>query len=161
MKYHKITFEKTLNEGANMLFKKSKIIIIAGAGRFGSNLAGSLSSQGYRVVIIDKNSDSFRKLPENFSGYQINADATDTNVLERAGIVDADIFIAVTDNDNVNCLLAQIAKRIYGISKVYMRLDDTEKDQVTDGFNINVIYPFKLSVSEFERLSSMKILEEI
>ncbi len=142
-----------------MLFKKSKTVIVAGAGRLGANLAGALCTQGFQVTIIDKDSDSFRKLPENFSGFQITADATDTDVLERAGISTADMVIVATENDNTNSLIAQTASRIYNTPKVYMRLDDTEKEQLIDGFNIDVIYPFRLSFNEFERLSSLKIGE--
>ena len=134
------------------LIKKPKTVIVVGCGRLGASLAGSMSEQGYNVIIVDKDEDSVRKLPESFSGYEIIADATDIDVLERADILGAEMLVATTDSDNVNSLIAQIASRIYGVSKVFIRLNDTEKEKLIDGFNIEVIYPFKLSVGEFNRL---------
>ncbi|MFA5658362.1 MAG: TrkA family potassium uptake protein [Oscillospiraceae bacterium] len=143
-----------------MLFKKSENIIIVGAGRLGSCLAGALSQKGFRVIVIDKDEDAFRKLPESFSGYKITGDGTDIDILKSADIENSQMVISCTDSDNVNSLIAQIASRIYGIQQVYTRLNDTDKDKLLDGFNIHTIYPFKLSMNEFERLSSIK-LEEV
>lgn len=142
-----------------MILKKAESILIIGCGRLGACLAGSLSQQGYQVCIIDKDEDSFRKLPESFSGYELNGDATDIDVLVRAGISDVNMVAVTTENDNVNCLIAQVASRIYSVNKVYTRLNDTNKEKLLDGFNIEVIYPFKLAVEEFERLSSLSIGE--
>ncbi len=142
-----------------MLFQKPKNIIIAGSGRLGSSLAGSLSEKGYHVIIIDKDEDAFRKLPESFSGYEVAGDAASTDLLERLDIKNAFMVIAVTDNDNTNSLIAQIASRIYGVNQVFARLNDIEKESLIKGFNIEVIYPFLLAVHEFERLTSISIRE--
>ena len=142
-----------------MLFKQPNTVIVVGAGHLGANLAGALSGMGFQVSIIDKEENSFRKLPENFSGYQIVGDGTDIDILKSANIVHAEMVIACTNNDNVNSLITQIASRIFGINKVYARLYDTEKEKLIDGFNIQAIYPFKLSINEFERLSSLKLGE--
>lgn len=141
--------------------KKTKNIIVIGAGRLGASLAGSLCEKGFHVTIIDKDSSAFRKLPESFSGYQICSDGSDIDVLEDADIKNADIVIASTDNDNINCLIAQISSRIYGVSKVFVRLNDVDKERLIDGFNIEVISPFKLSVNEFERLSLIDMGEVV
>lgn len=140
-----------------MLFKKPENIIIVGAGRLGACLAGALSDKGFRVIIIDKDEDAFRKIPENFSGYQIVGDGIDIDILKTADIENSQMVISCTDSDNANSLIAQIAARIFGVKQVYTRLNDTDKDKLLDGFNIHTIYPFKLSISEFERLSAMKL----
>lgn len=143
-----------------MLFNKSKTVIVAGCGRLGASLAGALSSKGYNVVIVDKSSDSFRKLPESFSGYEVEGDATNADLLEKVGINKADILIAVTENDNTNSLIAQIACRIYNVGRVFMRINDYEKESLIDGFNIEIISPYKLCLHEFEKLSAIN-LEEV
>ena len=142
-----------------MNFKKTKNVIIIGAGRLGASLAGSLSEKGLNVTIIDRDKTAFRKLPESYNGNRISADGSDIDVLEEVGIKNADMVIATTNNDNVNCLIAQISSRIYDISKVYMRSSDTDIAKIIDGFNIEVIYPFKLSAHEFERLISIDMGE--
>lgn len=135
-----------------MLFKKTKTIIVVGASRFGAGLAGLLSNRGSRVVVIDIDERSFRKLPDNFGGSEIVGDGTDTDLLKRAGIEDAETLIAATDDDNVNLLVAQIGSRIFRVKNVFTRLNDRNKEKIISGFNIKPICPFVLSVNEYARL---------
>lgn len=136
-----------------MLFRRTKTIIIIGVSRFGAGLAGMLSGKGYRVVVVDITEESFRKLPETFGGYEIVGDGTDIELLKKAGIEDAEIVVAATDDDNINILVAQIASRIYQTEKVFARLNDKNKEEIIKGFNIKTICPYVLSVNEFARLS--------
>ena len=140
-----------------MLFNKKDDVIIVGCGKLGSTLAGDLSYKGYAISIIDKNKDAFEILPETFSGYQINADGTDTGILENAGIKRANMLLAVTDNDNINSMIAQIASKIYNVPNVYARFNHPDLEEIIDDKNIKVIYPFKLSIDEFERLSCIDV----
>lgn len=139
---------------------KRKNVIVVGCSRFGGKLAGSLSSLGYNVTIIDKNENSFLKLPDNYSGYEVCADGTDANILKENGIESTQIFIAVTESENVNILAAKIASEIFNVPEVYLRLTNVEKDSLITNENIKAIYPFKLSIDEFTRISSVEIDEE-
>ena len=138
---------------------KHKNVIIVGCSRFGVKLAGSLSNLGYNLTIIDKDEKSFLKLPDNYSGYEVCADGADANVLLENGISTTDMFIAVTESENVNILAAKIAREIFKVPEVYIRLTDIEKENLIDDNNIKAIYPFKLSVEEFKRISSVQIDE--
>lgn len=129
-------------------------IIVAGCSRFGANIASMLSSQGKDVVVLDSNSSSFRKLSPDYSGFNIIADATDIDELTRAGIEKADLVVAATNDDNTNIMIAQITSKIFNVPKVVSRLYDTEKEIVYQDFNIQIIYPSKLSICEFEKLIS-------
>lgn len=135
-------------------------VIIVGCSRFGVKLAGSLSSMGYNLTIIDKDESAFLKLPDNYSGYELCADGTDANVLKDCGIENTKMFIAVTESENTNILAARIARDIFKVPEVYIRLTDTEKEALIDDENIKAIYPFKLSVEEFKKISSVQIDEE-
>lgn len=130
--------------------KKEKAIVI-GAGRLGSYIASELSLKGREVIVIDKDGDAFRKLSDQYSGYRYIGDAVDSEVLEQAGIKDADTLIATTNNDNTNIFVAHIASMIYFVEKVYLRLGDVEKKILIENTNIHAIYPFKLSMDEFNR----------
>ncbi|MEM1485763.1 NAD-binding protein [Oscillospiraceae bacterium PP1C4] len=142
-----------------MLFNRPADVIIVGSGLLGASLAGTLCIQGYHVIIIDLNGDSFRKLPESFNGFEVIGNGTDIDLLERAGINNAYMVIAATDSDNTNSLIAQIASRIYDVNRVFVSFNDAEKENLIDGFNIEVICPFKLSIHEFERLNSLELRE--
>ncbi len=140
-----------------MLFNKPKTAIVAGCGRLGATLAGSLCDKNFQVVAIDKDSANFHRLPDNFSGFRIEGDASQINILHRACIEEADMLIAATQSDTVNSLIAQIASRIYGVKHVYMRLSDVNKALLVDGYGIDVICPFSLCLREFEDLSDLKL----
>lgn len=129
-------------------------IIVAGCSRLGANIASTFSSQGKDVVVLDKNSLSFKKLSSDYGGFTTLGDATDMDVLINAGIEKADVVVAATDDDNINIMIAQIASKLFNVPKVISRLYDTEKDLVYQDFNVQIIYPSRLSISEFEKLIS-------
>ena len=104
-------------------------IVISGCGRVGAQLATMLSDDGHNVVVIDSDGGSFRRLGTTFNGLTIVGNGFDEQVLEKAGIQNADIFIAVTNLDNTNIMAGQVAKKLYGVKKVISRVyyPDREK----------------------------------
>ncbi|MDY0338375.1 MAG: NAD-binding protein [Acholeplasmataceae bacterium] len=132
--------------------KRNKFIVI-GSGRLGGNIATKMSEAGEDVIVIDATEDSFRKLQESFSGYQVVGDATDMTVLENAYIKQAKTVVLTTDSDNVNIFLAHVCYYIYNVPNIFVRLEDTDKGKLLEGTAIQAIYPFKLSFNEFIELS--------
>jgi len=138
------------------IFSKGKDIsgrtIVVGCGRLGANLANTLSDGGGDVIIIDRNEESFRKLSSSFGGITVTGDATEMLVLERADIKKATAVISVTNNDNTNIMVAQLAKEHFGIGQVIARLYDPERDCVYREFAIDTICPAVLSTKEIDKL---------
>lgn len=141
----KIQFNKQKNENYT---------IIIGCGRLGANLANTLSDNGEDVLIIDKNKEAFRKLSPAFGGLTLNGDATDLDILLEAQISNATTVIAVTNNDNANILVAQIAREMFHIERVIARLYDPEREYVYHEFGIDTICPAVLSVKEIDKILS-------
>src|SRR5262245_35881591 len=84
--------------------------VILGCGRVGATLAQILMNEGHDVTVVDQNPDSFNRLGAQFPEEKtILGNGTDEDVLRRAGIEEADSFVAVTNGDNRNILAAQIA----------------------------------------------------
>ena len=129
--------------------------IIAGCGRLGANLAKSLSDNGGDVIIIDKNPDAFLKLSSSFGGIVITGDATDIYMLNKAEIEKATAVISVTNNDNTNIMIAQLAKELFSIGQVIARLYDLERECIYREFGIDTICPAELSTKEIEQLLSI------
>jgi len=104
-------------------------IVISGCGRVGAQLATMLSEDGHNVVVIDSDGTSFRRLGASFNGLTVVGNGFDERVLEKAGIQDADIFVAVTNLDNTNIMAGQVAKKLYNVQKVISRVyyPDREK----------------------------------
>ena len=136
------------------MWNRRKTVIIAGCSRFGASLAGEVSEHGNNVIVVEKDGGAFRKLPADFSGFQIVGNVLDPDVLEEAGIWKASVVVAATNDDNVGCTLAQMARRIYDVEEVFVRFNDTDKEHLIGGLNIRAIYPARLSVEKFWESSS-------
>lgn len=137
------------------IFKKKTseaYTVIIGCGRLGANLANELSNEGKNVLIIDENPQSFRRLASNFGGLTILGNGTDFDVLKEANVSQASAVIAVTNNDNTNVMIAQIAREIFKVDKVIARLYDFAREPVYQEFGINTICPATLSAKEIDRL---------
>ena len=80
--------------------------------------------RGHQITILDVNDYSFRRLPADFKGTALVGDGTNDETLKKAGIEDADAFVAVTQGDNRNIMAAQMAKYIFKVPKVLLRIYD-------------------------------------
>lgn len=121
-------------------------IIIIGCGRLGSTLAMELSDEGHDVVIIDEGEENLNRLGSGFNGRRIKGIEYDNDVLIDAGIDRADVFLAMTQDDNINATAAQIAKNIFSVPRVIARIFEPEKQFVYEKLGIEAINPNKLGV---------------
>lgn len=122
-------------------------ILIIGCGTMGSTLAAELDRKGNDISIIDRNPESFEALPPDFNGFTATGVAIDRDVLKRAGIESCDAFFAVTENDDMNLMTAQIAREVFNIPKIFVRVDNIGKCRVFENVGVNIISPTKLTVS--------------
>jgi trk system potassium uptake protein TrkA len=99
-------------------------IIIMGCGRVGAQLASLLDKEGHQVTAIDIDAYSFRRLPPDFSGTALIANGVNQEALKKAGIEEADAFVAVTQGDNRNVMACQIARHVFKVPRVVCRIYD-------------------------------------
>jgi trk system potassium uptake protein TrkA len=125
--------------GENVVEGKKMKVIILGCGRVGSTLALMLTSEKHEVTVIDKDPEAFRRLGENFQGRTVVGLGIDEEVLKDAGIEDADAFFAVTNGDNTNIMASQMAKRCFGVPKVFARIYDPLRAEVYRRVGIEAI----------------------
>ena len=132
------------------LFKKraKDYTIVIGCSRLGATIASSLSDKDDNVLVLDKNEDSLRKLPQSYSGQTFIGDAMSWATLEEINITDADVVIIVTHEDNINIMLSQMVKEVYGVERVIARLYDPERDIVYNELGIETIYPAFLEAKQ-------------
>jgi trk system potassium uptake protein TrkA len=124
-------------------------IVIVGYGRLGSLLAGRLSSLGCSVVVIDRKETVFDNVALGFSGFKITGDAAELDVLRQAKLDKADCLLAVTNQDNLNLMVAQVAKTVFHVPKVMARVYDPAREAVYSQFGIETISPTRLSADAF------------
>ena len=121
--------------------RRSLYIIIVGCGRLGSYLANNLSGSGHSVVVIDKEETAFDSLSSAYSGFRITGDATEFDVLKQIKMDKADLVIATTQEDNLNLMIAQIAKNLFNVPKVMARVLDPNREKIYRDFDIETICP--------------------
>ena len=101
-------------------------IIICGAGRVGFSISKQLSAQGHSITVVDQSSDFIKKINDSQDVKGIVGRATFPSVLEKAGAEDADMIIAVTQNDETNMVICQVAYSIFKINKKIARIRGQE-----------------------------------
>jgi trk system potassium uptake protein len=116
-------------------------IIIMGCGRVGAQLASLLDADGHQITVLDIDAHSFRRLPPSFGGTALVGDGTDEEMLKKAGIAEADAFVAVTQGDNRNVMGAQIAKNIFNVRRVICRIYDPLRKDVYEALGLEAVSP--------------------
>ena len=132
-------------------------VLIVGAGRVGSQVARSALAAGHEVSVLDEDPLSHERLDagmetswEDAGGLFTVGHAIEADALEEAGIERADIFIASTDGDNTNLMIAQIAKRGYGVERVVARIMDPYRAAWYAEQGLETICPTKIAIEQFQ-----------
>jgi trk system potassium uptake protein TrkA len=128
-----------------------RYIVVVGCGRLGSRLANQLSRDGESVVAIDTADSAFDKLSSDLSGFRLRGNATQMAVLREPRLDKADILIATTREDNVNLMVAQVAREILGVPQVIARLFDPKREAAYARLGIETISPTTLASAAFLR----------
>lgn len=114
-------------------------VIVLGSGRIGSSLAVRLDADGHSVSIVDRDRESFRRLPERFAGRAVLGSGYDRDVLEQAGIREAGAVAAVMYGDNSNIVAARIAKENYEVPRVVARIKDPRRAEIYQRLGIPTV----------------------
>ena len=106
-------------------------VLIVGCGRVGSAVAKAMLAEGHDVSVLDEDPEALALLEkgqdrswEDMGGSFTVGTALEIDALLEAGIADADAFVASTDGDNTNLVIAQIAQRRFQVPKVVVRVLD-------------------------------------
>ena len=126
-----------------------------GCGRVGAQLASLLDTEGHEITILDIDSRSFQRLPPTFGGVALLGDGTDQESLIKAGIEEANAFVAVTQGDNRNVMAAQIARHIFHIPRVLCRIYDPLRRDLYADLGLEAFSPTTI----FAHLVRDKLLE--
>jgi trk system potassium uptake protein TrkA len=126
-------------------------VVIAGCGRVGSELATNLERLGHSVAIIDKVPKAFERLKPDFSGRKITGFAFDREILEEAGIKEAQAFASVTSGDNSNILSARVTKEHYRVPQVVARIYDPRRAQIYQRLGIQTVATVRWTTDQILR----------
>ena len=106
-------------------------VLIVGSGRVGSAIAKAMLRDGHEVSVLDEEPESVALLErgedrswEDLGGSFTVGTALEIDALIEAGIERADAFVASTNGDNTNLVIAQIAQRRFEVERVVVRVLD-------------------------------------
>jgi len=88
-------------------------IVILGAGQVGGSVAHILAGEANDVTVIDVSAERLQALQDRLDLRTVCGHASYPGVLEQAGIADAEMLIALTDNDEVNMIACQVAYTLF------------------------------------------------
>lgn len=126
-------------------------VVIMGCGRVGASLAAALERLGHDVAVIDKDTQSFRRLGSDFHGQQIQGVGFDRQVLAEAGIERAGAFAAVSNGDNSNIISARVARETFGVEQVVARIYDHKRAAVYERLGIPTVATVPWTTDRFLR----------
>ncbi len=114
-------------------------LIIIGCGRVGAELSYRLFKGGHQVTVVDSNRQAFNRLHPDFRGRTLEGEGLAENVLDRAGIKEADGLAAVTNSDTLNAVVAHTARMYYHVPIVVARNYDPGLRSVIEAFGLQTV----------------------
>ena len=103
-------------------------ILVIGCDQVGASLIRDLERIGHDISLIERDPEQLKRLDAfddyRFGGTALVGDPTDPDVLRRGGVENCDAVAAVSEDDSVNLMAAQIAKSIFRREKVICRVSD-------------------------------------
>ena len=103
-------------------------ILVIGCDHLGASLIRDLERSGHDISLIERDPEQLKRLDAfddyRFGGTALVGDPTDPDVLRRGGVENCDAVAAVSEDDSMNLMAAQIAKSIFRREKVICRVSD-------------------------------------
>ena len=132
-------------------------VLIVGCGRVGSSVARTMLREGNEVSCLDEDPEAHARLElsldvswEDSGGQFTVGTGLEIDALLAAGVERADAFIASTDGDNTNIVIAQIAKRRFNVPTVIARILDPLRAEWYEKQGVNTICPTRVAIDMLE-----------
>lgn len=105
-------------------------IIVAGGGKVGYYLAKSLMNQGHEILVIERDKRKCEIISVELGSICQRGDATDSLLMEEAGMGRADLVIAVTGDDEDNLMICQMAKKKFNVNRTIARINNPKNEHI-------------------------------
>jgi trk/ktr system potassium uptake protein len=132
-------------------------VMIVGSGRVGSSVARKMLSEGHEVSVLDEDPEAIAQLEKGLDDSWVDSGgsftvgtALEMEALEEAGIERADAFVASTDGDNTNLVIAQIAQKRFNIKTVVVRVLDPARASWYEEQGLRTVCPTKIAIEMLE-----------
>jgi trk system potassium uptake protein len=133
-------------------------VLVVGAGRVGSAVATAALRAGHTVSVLDEDPLSHERLDielgrpwEEAGGRFTVGTALELDALVEAGIEEAEVFIASTNGDNTNLVIAQVAQRRFEVPRVIARVLDPRRAAWYREQGMRTISPTEIAIEQLTR----------
>ena len=132
-------------------------VLIVGSGRVGSAIAKTMLAEGHEVSVLDEDAEALALLERgqdrtwaDQGGSFTVGTALEIDALKEAGAERADAFVASTDGDNTNLVIAQLAKRRFNIRRVVVRVLDPARASWYEQRRLSTVCPTQSAIEMLE-----------
>lgn len=133
-------------------------IIILGCGRVGAGLVQHMGLLGHDMVVVDSDPAGLANLATSFRGHMIVGDVLDRQVLLEAQIERSDALVAVTTSDDVNIVVARLARQVFRVPRVVARVYNPPKAEIYHRLGIQTVTTTAWTIN---RISELLIYSEL
>jgi len=127
-------------------------IVIIGCGRTGSALATRFDSERDSVAVVDVDQRAHHRLPGAFRGAFIEGDGLRRDVLDAAGVQQAEALLAVSSSDSTNIVVARVARDVFHVPHVVGRIDDPDRVRFGQDLGLTMIASVRTTVDRVHRM---------
>jgi len=113
-------------------------IIVIGGGKVGYYLSKALLAEGHEVLIIEKDATRVERIEEELGSICMQGDGCEAATLEEAGTERANLFVAVTDEDEDNLVACQVAKHKFNVPRIIARIGNPKNEALFKKLGIDV-----------------------
>jgi trk system potassium uptake protein len=122
-------------------------LVVIGCGRVGSAVACNLAEDGWDVTAVDEQEEALTRLGARWAGGFVVGHGMDSEILQRAGVPDADAVVVATDGDNTNLVIAQVVEKRWAVPCVVVRVLDPARADFYAARGLQTICPTQTAIS--------------
>ncbi|MEX2247743.1 MAG: TrkA family potassium uptake protein [Dehalococcoidia bacterium] len=104
-------------------------IIVIGGGKVGFHLAKELVEANHEVLVIEQDGDRVREIGDELGDIVVEGDGCEASTLDKAGTRRADMFLAVTGDDEDNLVACQVAKQRFNVPRTVARINNPKNEE--------------------------------
>jgi len=113
-------------------------IIVIGGGKVGYYLAEALLGQGHEILVVEKDPARTQLIIDRLGSVCVRGDGCEVSTLTDAGTGRAEMFIAVTGDDEDNLVACQVAKHKFNVPRTVARINNPRNEAIFKELGIDV-----------------------
>ncbi len=113
-------------------------ILIIGGGKAGRFLINEFIKKGYTVTLVEQDINKCLMIEEKYGINVVTGDGSEAKVLEKADIENADVVLAVTEDDQDNLVICQLAERQFNVSRTFATVNTPGNEKLFEWLGVNV-----------------------